>query len=213
MNLKDNIRRVDGRQPQDDIIQEAARIICSGGVVVFPTTGLYGLAADAFNPAAVDKVFAVKRRPPDKPILILVSNIGEIWRLVREISPAAERLMTAFWPGKLTLVFKAGAGVLPGLAAGTGNIGIRLPVHPVARCLVRAAGRPITATSANLSSQSACSRITDIDPAVAGAVDLILDAGPLEGGAGSTILDVSRYPPVMLREGAIPKARIFSVLL
>jgi L-threonylcarbamoyladenylate synthase len=213
LNLKDNIRRVDGRQPQDDIIQEAARIICSGGVVVFPTTGLYGLAADAFNPAAVDKVFAVKRRPPDKPILILVSNIGEIWRLVREISPAAERLMTAFWPGKLTLVFKAGAGVLPGLAAGTGNIGIRLPVHPVARCLVRAAGRPITATSANLSSQSACSRITDIDPAVAGAVDLILDAGPLEGGAGSTILDVSRYPPVMLREGAIPKARIFSVLL
>ncbi len=204
---------MDGRQPQDDIIQEAARIICSGGVVVFPTTGLYGLAADAFNPAAVDKVFAVKRRPPDKPILILVSNIGEIWRLVREISPAAERLMTAFWPGKLTLVFKAGAGVLPGLAAGTGNIGIRLPVHPVARCLVRAAGRPITATSANLSSQSACSRITDIDPAVAGAVDLILDAGPLEGGAGSTILDVSRYPPVMLREGAIPKARIFSVLL
>ena len=181
--------------------------------MVFPTTGLYGLAADAFNPAAVDKVFAVKRRPPDKPILILVSNIGEIWRLVREISPAAERLMTAFWPGKLTLVFKAGAGVLPGLAAGTGNIGIRLPVHPVARCLVRAAGRPITATSANLSSQSACSRITDIDPAVAGAVDLILDAGPLEGGAGSTILDVSRYPPVMLREGAIPKARIFSVLL
>jgi L-threonylcarbamoyladenylate synthase len=213
LNLKDNIRRVDGRQPQDDIIQEAARIICSGGVVVFPTTGLYGLAADAFNPAAVDKVFAVKRRPPDKPILILVSNIGEIWRLVREISPAAERLMTAFWPGKLTLVFKAGAGVLPGLTAGTGNIGIRLPVHPVARCLVRAAGRPITATSANLSSQSACSRITDIDPAVAGAVDLILDAGPLEGGAGSTILDVSRYPPVMLREGAIPKARIFSVLL
>lgn len=204
---------MDGRQPQDDIIQEAARIICSGGVVVFPTTGLYGLAADAFNPAAVDKVFAVKRRPPDKPILILVSNIGEIWRLVREISPAAERLMTAFWPGKLTLVFKAGAGVLPGLAAGTGNIGIRLPVHPVARCLVRAARRPITATSANLSSQSACSRITDIDPAVAGAVDLILDAGPLEGGAGSTILDVSRYPPVMLREGAIPKARIFSVLL
>jgi L-threonylcarbamoyladenylate synthase len=213
LNLKDNIRRVDGRQPQDDIIQEAARIICSGGVVVFPTTGLYGLAADAFNPAAVDKVFAVKRRPPDKPILILVSNIGEIWRLVREISPAAERLMTAFWPGKLTLVFKAGAGVLPGLTAGTGNIGIRLPVHPVARCLVRAARRPITATSANLSSQSACSRITDIDPAVAGAVDLILDAGPLEGGAGSTILDVSRYPPVMLREGAIPKARIFSVLL
>jgi L-threonylcarbamoyladenylate synthase len=211
LNLKDNIRRVDDRQPQDAVIAEAARIICSGGVVIFPTTGLYGLAADAFNSAAVDKVFAVKQRPPDKPILILVSNIGQIRNLVREIPPAAEQLMTAFWPGKLTLVFKAGNGLLPGLTAGTGKIGIRLPVHPVARHLVHAVGRPITATSANLSGQTGCSRISDIDPAIAGAVDLILDAGPLEGGAGSTILDVTQYPPVILRDGAIPKSLIFSI--
>jgi len=202
---------MDAWRLDDDIIQEAAQIVCSGGVVVFPTTGLYGLAADAFNPAAVDKVFVAKQRPPDRPILILVSNIGEIRHLVQEIPLAAERLMTAFWPGKLTLVFQAGTGVLPSLTAGTGNIGIRLPVHPVARSLVRAAGRPVTATSANLSGRPGCSRIMDIDATVLRAVDLILDAGPLEGGAGSTIVDVTHDPPVILREGAIPKSLIFAI--
>jgi L-threonylcarbamoyladenylate synthase len=98
------------------------------------------------------------------------------------------------------------------LTAGTGHIGIRLPVHPVAQALVRAVGRPITATSANLSGQAGCSRIADLDPAVAVAVDLILDAGALEGGAGSTVLDVTCDPPVILREGAVSKSLILSCL-
>ena len=210
MNPRDNVRRIDAVRPGDDLIREAARIICNGGIVVFPTTGLYGLAADASNPAAIEKVFAAKRRPPDKPILILVSNQEAIRNWVLEIPPVAERIMTAFWPGKLTIVFKAGAGIIPSLTAGTGKIGIRLPVHPIARDLVRAVGRPITATSANISGQNGCSRIADIAPAVADAVDLILDAGPLEGGMGSTIVDVTQTPPIVLREGSIPKHLIFS---
>ena len=180
--------------------------------MVFPTTGLYGLAADAANPAAIEKVFAVKRRPPDNPLLVLVPGRDEIPRLVQEIPPIAEQVMRAFWPGKLTLIFKAAAGILPSLTAGTGHIGIRLPIHPVAQALVRAVGMPITATSANLSGEPGCSCITDLNPAVADAVDLILDAGPLEGGVGSTILDVTRDPPVILREGAVPKDMIFSRL-
>ena len=212
MNSEDRIRRIDGRQPRRDAILEAAGIICSGGVVVFPTTSLYGLAADASNPVAIEKVFAIKQRPLKKPILILVPDIRDITDLVREIPLSAERIMTALWPGNLTLIFKAGSGLSPILTAGTGKIGIRLPVYPVARCLVRAAGRPITATSANISGQSGCSQIADLDPAVAAAVDLILDAGPLKGGAGSTILDVSQVPPVMLRKGSISQSRIFSVL-
>ncbi len=204
MNPEDRIHRIDARQPRGDVLLEAARIICSGGVVVFPTTSLYGLAVDASNPAAVEKLFVIKQRPPDKPILILVPNLRDIQNLVHDIPLAAERIMTAFWPGKLTLIFKAGNGLLPGLTAGTGKIGIRLPVYPVARLLVHAVGKPITATSANISGQIGCSRIADLDPAVAASVDLILDAGPLEGGAGSTILDVSEDPPVLLREGSIP---------
>lgn len=204
MNPEDRIRRIDGRQPLEDIILEAARIICSGGVVVFPTTSLYGLAVDASNPEAVEKLFVIKQRPLDKPILILVPNLRDVQNLVHDIPLAAERIMTVLWPGKLTLIFKAGNGLLPSLTAGTGKIGIRLPVYPVARLLVHAVGKPITATSANISGQIGCSRIADLDPAVAASVDLILDAGPLEGGAGSTILDVSEDPPVLLREGSIP---------
>ena len=186
------------------------QIIQNGGVVVFPTTGLYGLAADATHPAAIEKVFAIKRRPSNKPLLILVPDRDAISNLVQEIPPAAERAMASFWPGKLTLVFKASTGILPSLTAGTGHIGIRLPVHPVAQALVRAVGRPITATSANLSGQSGCSCIADLEPAVTESVDLILDAGPLEGGAGSTILDVTCDPPIVLREGAVSKDLIFN---
>ncbi len=212
MNPEDRIRRLDGRHPQEDAILEAARIIRGGGVVVFPTTSLYGLAADASNPAAVEKVFAIKQRPLDKPILILVPNLWDIQGLVQDIPLAAERIMTAHWPGNLTLIFKAGSGLLPSLTAGTGKIGIRLPVFPVARFLVRAAGRPITATSANISGQTGCSQIADLDPAVSTAVDLILDAGPLKGGAGSTILDVSEDPPVLVREGAIPLSALSKIV-
>ncbi len=164
MNPEDRIRRIDGRQPREDDILEAARIICSGGVVVFPTTSLYGLAVDASNPAAVEKLFVIKQRPLDKPILILVPNLRDIQNLVHDIPLAAERIMTALWPGKLTLIFKAGNGLLPSLTAGTGKIGIRLPVYPVARLLVLAVGKPITATSANISGQIGCSRIADLDP-------------------------------------------------
>jgi L-threonylcarbamoyladenylate synthase len=212
LNPEDKIRKIDSGQPCSDAIREAARIICNGGVVVFPTTSLYGLAVDASNPAAVEKVFVIKQRPVSKPILILVPNIRDIHHLVRDVPLAAERIMAALWPGKLTLIFKAGNGLLPTLTAGTGKIGIRLPVYPVARFLVQAAGRPITATSANISGQSGCSRIADLDPAMAAAVDLILDAGPLEGGTGSTIIDVSENPPVLLREGSILRNRIFALL-
>jgi len=212
LNPEIKIRLIDPGHPREDAILEAARIVCSGGVVVFPTTSLYGLAVDASNPSAVEKVFAIKQRPVNKPILILVPDIRDIQNLVRDVPLAAERLMTALWPGNLTLIFKAGSSLPPSLTAGTGKIGIRLPVYPVARLLVHAAGRPITATSANISGQTGCSRIADLDPAIAAAVDLILDAGPLEGGAGSTILDVSEDPPVLLREGSIPQNRIFSLL-
>lgn len=212
MNPEDRIRRIDGRKPREDVIQEAARIICRGGVVIFPTTSLYGLAVDASNPAAVEKLFFIKQRPLDKPILILVPELGDVQSLVQDIPLTAERIMTALWPGKLTLIFKAGNGLLPSLTAGTGKIGIRLPVYPVARLLVHAVGKPITATSANISGQIGCSRITDLDPAVAASVDLMLDAGPLRGGAGSTILDVSEDPPVLLREGSVPLSKLSKMI-
>lgn len=191
---------------------EAAQIIHHGGVVVFPTTGLYGLAADAANSDAVKRVFAIKQRPFTRPLLILIPGRSSLADIVSHPPPVAGQLMDAFWPGGLTLVFHARRDILPELTAGTGHIGVRLPGHPVSRLLVEAVGSPITATSANVSDHSGCSCIDDLDPAVADAVDLILDAGQLKGGLGSTVLDLTQTPPVLLREGAISRSRMAPIL-
>ncbi len=192
-------------------IADAAACIRSGGVIVFPTRCLYGLGADARDPGAVERVFDIKQRPADKPILVLVHQLSDLERLVRRITPAAHRLMEHCWPGGVTLVFAAGPTVSPLLTAGTGNIGIRLCGHPAARALTAAVGGPITGTSANLSGSPACADISRLDPRITTSVNLILDAGPLEGGLGSTVVDVTGDGVRILREGVVPAARILAI--
>jgi L-threonylcarbamoyladenylate synthase len=209
---ENKIRKVDRKNPRSEIIQEAAAIIQSGGVVIFPTTGLYGLGADADNPAAVERVFDIKQRPSYKPILILIPDIGCLKQIVLDVPESAQAIINVFWPGHITLIFNAGDALSELLTSGTGKIGIRLPIYPVARALVQAVGRPITATSANISAQPGCSRISDLDSSIVQAADLILDAGLLRGGSGSTVLDVTVNPPVMVREGAVSKKRITAAL-
>jgi len=120
--------------------------------------------------------------------------------------------MECFWPGALTIVFKAKKVLPANLTAGTGRIGVRMPQHPVALALAKALKSPITATSANITGNSGCSQVSDIDPLIADKLDLILDAGPLKGGIGSTVVDVTYDFPKILREGAIPATDIFAVL-
>lgn len=199
---------MDPRAPEADRIAAAAEIIRSGGLVCFPTRCLYGLGADALDERSVERVFDVKQRPADMPILVLVSRPGQLAALVEEVPAAARALMDRFWPGRLTLVFRASKRLPARLTAGTGKIGVRLAGHPVARALAEAAGGPITGTSANLSGRGGCRRIDELDPLIARAVDLILDAGELEGGAGSTVMDVSGEVPAMIREGAVSRQEI-----
>ncbi len=199
----DRIRRVDPDRPDPDVIQEAAEAIAAAKVVVFPTRCLYGLGADAFDRDAVEKVFTLKHRPENKPILVLIQNRREVSRLAAEVPEAAGRLMNEIWPGDLTLVFFARPEVPVLLTAGTGKIGIRLPGHPVAAALVEAAGRPITGTSANLAGRPGAATIQDLPDEIADHVDLILDAGPLKGGVGSIVVDVTVDPPKVLREGTL----------
>ena len=182
---------------------QAARAISSGGLVVFPTRCLYGLAADAGNEAAVRQVFRAKGRSPENQVLILIRHIDDLAGLVTVVPDTAALLMEKIWPGGLTLVFRASAAVPAVLTAGTGKIGIRLPAHPVARALVEAVGRPVTGTSANLSGQPGCSQIDSLAAEITAAADLIIDAGRLAGGVGSTVVDVTRREPVILRSGAI----------
>ncbi len=183
---------------------QAARAISSGGLVVFPTRCLYGLAVDAFNVDAVQEVFRAKGRSPDNPVLILIRHPDDLGELVTAVPDTAVRLMKKIWPGGLTLVLPASRAVPTALTADSGKIGIRLPVHPVARALVAAVGRPITGTSANVSGQPGCSRIDSLAGEIYDAADLIIDAGRLAGGVGSTVVDVTREEPVILRRGAIP---------
>jgi len=189
-------------------IERAATLIKEGGVVVFPAKCLYGLAADAFNPQAVSRIFKVKQRPPSNPILVLISDVSWLGQLVTRIPRTAQAIMEHFWPGDVTLVFEAGPD-LPGvLTAATGKIGVRLPQHPVARALVKAAGIPVTGTSANISGENGCRRVDELDSRVFKGVDMVLDAGTLKGGKGSTVVDVTLFPPKVLRQGEIGEAEI-----
>ena len=206
------IIQTDPINPRDDHIVKSSRIIQAGGVIVFPTQYLYGLGADALNANAVDRVFQIKQRSYHKPLSVLIPHRKDLTELVQHVSSAAEYIMNCFWPGAVTLIFKA-KNILPAnLTANTGKIGIRMPQHPVALALSRAVGGPLTATSANIAGGSGCSTVTDIDPRISDKVDLIVDAGPLKGGIGSTIVDVTVDPPIILREGAIPETDIFFAL-
>jgi L-threonylcarbamoyladenylate synthase len=206
------IIQADPLNPCQDQIVAASRIIKNGGVIVFPTQYLYGLGADALNDKAVDRVFEIKQRPYHKPLLILIPDQKDLTRLVQHISPAAKRIMSCFWPGAITLVFKAKDTLPANLMAGAGKIGIRMPQHLIALALSKVVGAPLTATSANITGGSGCSTVSDIDPRISDKVDLILDAGPLKGGIGSTVVDVTVDPPIILREGAIPAKDIFFAL-
>lgn len=205
-----NIREINPTTPEPEIIAEAAAVIQRGGVIAFPTRCLYGLGADAFNPDAIERLIQIKQRSGDKPILVLIDTRNRLESLVRNIPPAADAIMEAFWPGRVTLVFEARKTLAVQLTAHTGKIGVRLPGHPSASALVRHIQGPITGTSANLSGRAGCHRTQDLEPQIAGQLDLILDAGTLEGGVGSTVVDVTVAPPRILREGAVTSLDVLS---
>jgi L-threonylcarbamoyladenylate synthase len=212
LKISPKIICVDSERPQREAIAQAAADIQSGGVVVFPTTGLYGLGTDAMDRQAVERLFEIKKRPTGKPILVLIHELPQLQPLVRFIPAPAEKLINRFWPGQVTLIFPARRSLPDGLTAGSAKIGVRLASHPTAIELLQAVGRPLTGTSANLSDQPGCADISELDRAIADSVDLILDAGRLAGGQGSTIVDVTVNPPVVIREGAVAASRIQAAL-
>jgi len=206
------IININPSKPHPETIRAAAEVIKRGGIVFFPTQYLYGLGADALNIEAVKRVFGIKQRSLNKPLSILIKNRDEIDKLVRYIPPAALRIMDSFWPGDITIVFEAKDLLPTHLTAGTGKIGIRLPGHPVAAALLNSLKNPITGTSANITDNVGCSQVPDLDPQIEKKLDLILDAGPLKGGAGSTVIDITPPEPRILREGAVSSKEIFAVL-
>jgi len=201
--IRTRLLRVHPGSPQPAALREAAGVLLKGGLVAFPTETFYGLGANALDPAAVRRIFEVKGRPESKPLLVLVDSIDLAESLVKEVSAAARELMTKYWPGPLTLIFRAIASLPDELTAGTGTVGIRVPRHPVAFELVRAAGLPITAPSANRSGEEPPATAADVQRVFGGKIELILDGGATTGGLPSTILDVTVTPPKLIRRGAL----------
>ncbi len=189
-------------------IDKAADILLAGGVVAFSTETFYGLAVDVRNEAAIKRLFAIKNRPAGRPVLMLIAGVELLDHYVAAIPPTSLRLINEFWPGGLTLVFKAGPRVSPLLTGGTQKIGIRFSSHPVATALARAIGAPISGTSANKSDQPSCRNAQEVVDSCGKGIDLILDAGETPGKAASTVLDVTSSPPKILREGIISREQL-----
>ncbi len=187
-------------------LELAAQVIRSGGLVAYPTESYYGLGANAMDDEAIRRLFAVKGRPAGRPILILIPSVEDLGKYAAEIPSIALRLIEAFWPGGLTMVFDATPAVSPLLTAGTGKVGIRVSGHPVSTGLSRAVGNAITGTSANPSGASPCSSAREVLESIGKGVDLILDGGKTEGQVGSTVLDVTVHPPQVLRAGMVPES-------
>jgi L-threonylcarbamoyladenylate synthase len=189
-------------------LKRAAESILSGGVVAIPTESFYGLAVNPTDIKAINRLFDVKKRRDDQPILILIPSVEHLDQYVIHVPEIARQLMNDFWPGGLTLIFEAKPNLPQELTAGTGKIGVRLSSHPVPTALAQAVDGPITGTSANISGQPACSSAKEVLQNLGEEVDLILDGGETAGGKGSTVLDVSVDPPVLVREGMVSREQI-----
>ena len=184
-------------------LRAAAEVIAAGGVVALPTETFYGLAADPFRAAAVARVFAVKGRPSERALLLIASDVEQVTSHLGPLPPMGRRLAEKFWPGPLTLVVEAPARLAKEVTGGTGTVGVRVPAHDVARDLCRTCGRPLTATSANVSGEPPSPDPDEVERALGARIDLLLDAGRAPGGRPSTVVDVTGQTPRLVRAGAI----------
>jgi L-threonylcarbamoyladenylate synthase len=191
-------------------IERAARVIRDGGVVAIPTDTLYGLAADPFNPDAVDRVVEGKERPAERALPLIAADLDQVVARLGALPAMAARLAARFWPGPLTLVIAAPAALSPAVSGGTGRVGVRVPAHDVARALCRACNSPLTATSANISGAPASASPDEVARTIGSRFDLLLDAGPTPGGAPSTVVDVTGAEPRLLRAGAVAWSEVIA---
>jgi L-threonylcarbamoyladenylate synthase len=198
--------------PDPDCIKQAADLLREGGLVAFPTETVYGLGADVLNLTAVKRVFEVKGRPPDNPLIVHVAGTKQLDDIVDEIPDKGKMLGEAFWPGPLTLVMKRTILVSDLVTAGLDTVAVRMPGHPVALALIRAFGEGIVGPSANLSGRPSPTTAQHVYDDLRGQVELILDAGPSTIGVESTVVDVTVEPPVILRLGGLTQERIEQVI-
>lgn len=202
-------------QESRSALEQAASILRSGGLVAFPTETVYGLGANALSPAAVARIFIAKQRPSWDPVIVHIAGAIEanpmLAAVAARIPDAARKLIDAFWPGPLTLLLPRTAAVPDAVTAGRPLVGVRMPAHPIAFELIRLAGVPIAAPSANLFGHISPTSAQHVLDDLNGRIDAILDAGPAQHGVESTVLDPCQSPMILYRPGAISAAQIRAV--
>ncbi len=184
-------------------LDEAVAVLKRGGLVAFPTETVYGLGADAGNPAAIAKLYAAKGRPADHPVIVHVAGMAQLNEWAREITPVARRLAERFWPGPLTLILKRAPGVSDAVTGGQDTVGLRIPSHPVAHALLEKFGGGIAAPSANRFGRVSATLAEHVRREFGDAVDFVFDGGECDVGIESTIVDATGAAPVLLRPGHI----------
>ncbi len=195
--------KVDPERPEREALERAGDVLRRGGLVAFPTETVYGLGADALNPGASARIFKVKGRPPDNPLIIHVEGPEGLWSVASSVPEEAWRLVERLWPGPLTIVVPKDPGVPSVVTGGLPTVAVRSPAHRVALGLIEAAGVPVAAPSANRSGRPSPVTAQDVAEDLDCEVDLILDGGETFFGVESTIIDFTRDPPVVLRPGPI----------
>lgn len=196
----------------ESLVTHACQILRQGGVVALPTETVYGLAADATNPTAVEKIFRIKGRPTTNPLIVHIPNIAAAKRYATVWPNAAQKLAKAFWPGPLTLVLPKHADIVAQVTAGKSTVGLRCPAHLLALAVLRAFDGPLAAPSANRSNRISPTTAEHVRHELGEAVDLILDGGPCRVGIESTVLDLSAHAPIILRPGGISQTQIEAII-
>lgn len=210
--LNTRIEQVLDPENQLNILEEAGQLIATGGLVAFPTETVYGIGANALDEQSISKIYEAKGRPSDNPLIMHIADFSEVDRYVLEIKETAKALMKAFWPGPLTLIFKKNDIVPKGITGGLETVAIRMPSHPIASRIIRYAGVPVAAPSANLSGKPSPTRGRHVVEDLNGRVNMIIDGGKATLGLESTVLDVSGDRPCILRPGSITKRMIEEVI-
>ncbi len=204
--------KIDPQNIDRSAIVQAAQLLKDGALVAFPTETVYGLGANGWDAAACKRIYQAKGRPSDNPLILHISNLDMLEQIVHEVPKAAKKLMDAFWPGPLTMIFPKADAVPDAVTGGLDTVAVRFPSHPVAMALIEVAALPIAAPSANTSGRPSPTSAAHVAYDLDGKIDMILDGGEAQWGLESTIVDVCENPPMILRPGAITKEMIQPIL-
>jgi L-threonylcarbamoyladenylate synthase len=210
--VQTEVLRIDPAAIVPETMARAAEVLRGGRLVAFPTETVYGLGANARDAAAVARIFAAKGRPSNNPLIVHLPEAAAAREIVAAWPESAERLAARFWPGPLTLVLPRGERIPAIVTAGGPTVAVRVPAHPVALALLRAAELPLAAPSANRSTQVSPTRAEHVLRGLRGRIEMILDGGPTAGGLESTVLDLTTAPPRLLRPGLIAPADLETVI-